>query len=179
MAPKRADITTTSPGLIASVLAIVFETLAWKKATVITAPTRLKTAARPTAARGERALVEMDVAIALAVSWKPFVKSNTTATPIVTHSRIAVSCILDRDRLHHVGGVLACIHRRLEQVVDVLPFHELGGVLLPREQAADCRASEAVAFVFQPGDLEAGPPELGQTLQPLRGGGELHVRPGP
>src|SRR5207302_9131095 len=69
MAPKRAAMTTTSPGLIASVLAIVFETLAWKKATVITAPTRLKTAARPTAGRGDRALVEMDVAIALAVSW--------------------------------------------------------------------------------------------------------------
>src|SRR5947208_8767331 len=104
IAPSSAAITITRPGLMARVLAIVFETFAWKNATVTTAPTRLKTAARPTAARGERALVEMDVAIALAVSWKPFVKSNTTATPIVIHSRIAVSCILDRDRLHHVGG---------------------------------------------------------------------------
>ena len=50
IAPTSAAMTTTMPGLIASVLAIVFDTLAWKKATVISAPTRLKTAARPTAA---------------------------------------------------------------------------------------------------------------------------------
>src|SRR6267142_3570873 len=60
MAPSRADITTTRPGLIASVLAMVLETFAWKNATVTTAPTRLKTAESPTAARGERARVEMD-----------------------------------------------------------------------------------------------------------------------
>src|SRR5713226_9237230 len=42
MAPIRADITTTRPGLMASVLAIVLETFAWKKATVTTAPTRLR-----------------------------------------------------------------------------------------------------------------------------------------
>src|SRR5256885_12329966 len=113
------------------------------------APTRLKTAASPTAARGDSARVEIDVAIALAVSWNPLVKSNMTATPIVIQSRIAVSCILDRDRLHHVGGVLACIHRRLQQVVDVFPLHELRRVLFAREQVADGRACEAVAFVFQ------------------------------
>src|SRR6266550_5213197 len=44
MAPRRAAITTTRPGLMASVLAIVFETFAWKKATVTTAPIRLNTA---------------------------------------------------------------------------------------------------------------------------------------
>src|SRR5204863_198567 len=73
MAPSRADITTTRPGLMASVLAMVLDTFAWKNATVTTAPTRLKTAESPTAARGERARVEIEVAIALAVSWNPFV----------------------------------------------------------------------------------------------------------
>ena len=43
-------MTTTIPGLMASVLAIVFETFAWKKATVTIAPTRLKIADSPTAA---------------------------------------------------------------------------------------------------------------------------------
>src|SRR2546423_2586904 len=86
IAPSSAAITTTSPGLIASVLAIVFETLAWKNATVMTAPIRLNTAARPTAARGERARVEMDVAMAVAVSWKPIVKSKTKALSIGTHN---------------------------------------------------------------------------------------------
>ena len=32
-----------------------------------------------TAARGDSARVEIDVATALAVSWKPFVKSNASA----------------------------------------------------------------------------------------------------
>ena len=49
IAPMRADSTTTRPGLMASVPAMVLETLAWKKATVTTAPRRLKTAASPTA----------------------------------------------------------------------------------------------------------------------------------
>jgi hypothetical protein len=43
------------------------------------APTKLSTAARPTARRGDSARVEIDVATALAVSWNPFVKSNESA----------------------------------------------------------------------------------------------------
>ena len=43
------------------------------------APTKFRTAAIPTAAFGDIARVEIDVATALAVSWKPFVKSNARA----------------------------------------------------------------------------------------------------
>src|SRR5918992_5048710 len=43
------------------------------------APTKLSTAARPTATRGDSARVEIDVATAMAVSWNPFVKSNASA----------------------------------------------------------------------------------------------------
>jgi hypothetical protein len=39
-----------------------------------------RTAALRTAARGESARVETDVAIEFAVSWKPFVKSKKSAT---------------------------------------------------------------------------------------------------
>jgi hypothetical protein len=54
-------------------------------AVVRNAPARLSPAAMITAARGESARVETDVAIAFAVSWKPLVKSKqrpmtTTAT---------------------------------------------------------------------------------------------------
>src|SRR5438094_520622 len=129
IAPMRAESTTTRPGLMARVPAMVLETLAWKNATVTTAPRRLKTAASPTATCGDRARVEIDVAMALAASWKPLVKSKATATAIVTQRRIAVSGILDRDRLHHVRGVLAGVHGRFEQVVDVFPLHELGSIL--------------------------------------------------
>ena len=43
------------------------------------APAKLRTADMSTAARGDIARVEMLVAIALAVSWKPLVKSNASA----------------------------------------------------------------------------------------------------
>ena len=45
------------------------------------APAKFRIAARPTATRGGRARVEIDVATALAVSWNPFVKSNASAVP--------------------------------------------------------------------------------------------------
>src|SRR5690242_13169249 len=51
------------------------------------APTRFRTADKPTATFGLSAPVAIDVAIALAVSWKPFVKSNTRAVTITTTTR--------------------------------------------------------------------------------------------
>ena len=52
------------------------------------APAKLSTAAITTALRGERAWVETLVAIELAVSWKPFVKSKNSATA-TTAMRVA------------------------------------------------------------------------------------------
>ena len=46
------------------------------------APTRFSTAARATAVRGFSARVAIGVAIAFAVSWKPFVKSKMRAIAI-------------------------------------------------------------------------------------------------
>ena len=43
------------------------------------APTKFRIAASVTAERGDSARVEIDVATAFAVSWKPFVKSNASA----------------------------------------------------------------------------------------------------
>ena len=45
------------------------------------APTKLRIAAIVTATRGGIARVEIEVATALAVSWKPFVKSKASAVP--------------------------------------------------------------------------------------------------
>ncbi|MDQ0699463.1 hypothetical protein QF048_005905 [Streptomyces sp. W4I9-2] len=56
------------------------------------APIRLRTADIATAVLGFRAPVEMVVAIALAVSWKPFVKSNTRAvTTTIASSSVMCS----------------------------------------------------------------------------------------
>ena len=55
-------------------LAIVAATCSERKA-----PTKFRIAAIVTATRGAIARVEIDVATALAVSWKPLVKSNASA----------------------------------------------------------------------------------------------------
>jgi hypothetical protein len=61
-----------------SPLEMVFATSTERKA-----PTRLRTPAR-SAVRGFYARVAMDVAMALAVSWKPLVKSNASAVTTTT-----------------------------------------------------------------------------------------------
>ncbi len=57
------------------------------------APIRFSTAASPTAIRGRRACVAIVVAIALAVSWKPLVKSNTRAVATVRITRASITAI--------------------------------------------------------------------------------------
>ena len=52
------------------------------------APAKLSIAAIRTAVLGESAFVEIDVATAFAVSWKPFVKSKNSATA-TTATRVA------------------------------------------------------------------------------------------
>ena len=54
------------------------------------APAKLRIAARMTAVRGVSALVETLVAIAFAVSWKPFVKSKKRAVAM-TAARVRSS----------------------------------------------------------------------------------------
>ena len=48
-------------------------------ASEMNAPAKFRIAASVTASRGDSARVEIDVATALAVSWKPLVKSNASA----------------------------------------------------------------------------------------------------
>ncbi len=76
IAPTRAAKMTSGRMPVSSTrpLEIVFATSTERKA-----PTRLRTADMATAIFGFRAPVEMVVAIAFAVSWKPFVKSNARA----------------------------------------------------------------------------------------------------
>jgi hypothetical protein len=83
IAPISAASTTVSPSTPAVAefgripLAIVVATLI-----EMNAPTKLSTAESRTATIGLSAPVAIDVAIALAVSWNPFVKSKQTAAAI-------------------------------------------------------------------------------------------------
>src|SRR3954447_22158010 len=86
------------------------------------APTKLSPAAMVTATRGAMARVEIEVATALAVSWKPFVKSNASAVP-TTIQRISSlsmypaarpSGVLDHDALEDVRRLLRGVDGVLE-----------------------------------------------------------------
>ena len=79
---------------------IVFATSVDRKA-----PTRFRTAAISTATLGLSAPVAMGVAIALAVSWKPFVKSkNSASTMTSTTIKVAVSTDSLSERVEDVGA---------------------------------------------------------------------------
>ena len=87
-------IAPTSPArmtlsVIASGLTIPFAIVA-ATANEANAPAKLRIAARITAVRGVSARVETLVAIAFAVSWKPFVKSKKSAT-MTTATRVRSS----------------------------------------------------------------------------------------
>jgi hypothetical protein len=58
------------------------------------APAIFRMAAMATATFGDRTRVETEVAIAFAVSWKPFIKSKIVARTMTQTSRVRESCIL-------------------------------------------------------------------------------------
>jgi hypothetical protein len=80
IAPIKAANTSDSPDPCSNDVGLTMP-LAIVAATLIemNAPTRFRTAAIATATRGFSAPVAIDVATALAVSWKPLVKSKQTA----------------------------------------------------------------------------------------------------
>lgn len=89
------------------------------------APRRFRTAAMPTAARGESTRVETEVAIAFAVSWKPFMKSKMTARTITARRREKESCMLEDYGLEDVCHVLAPVGGIFQQLVYLFPFYYL------------------------------------------------------
>ena len=60
--------------------------------TEMNAPAKFSTEASPTATLGRSARVAMVVAIAFAVSWKPFVKSKKTAVATTITIKVSEEC---------------------------------------------------------------------------------------
>ena len=77
IAPTSPASTTFSVIASGSTMPLAIVAATWSETK---APRKLRTAALSTAARGDSARVETLVAIELAVSWKPFVKSKKSAT---------------------------------------------------------------------------------------------------
>src|SRR6185437_9681733 len=107
---------------------------------LMNAPRKLRKAAITMATRGERTRVETLVAMAFAVSWKPFVKSKATATRIVRirKARLTLSPLLaltaassgrwmrsgifQQHPVEYIGNIFAAIDGALQMVVHLLPF---------------------------------------------------------
>ena len=66
------------------------------------APTTFRTPASATAVLGLSAPVAMEVAMAFAVSWNPFVKSNTSAVTMTRPTTISVARSMRRKAPLHV-----------------------------------------------------------------------------
>src|SRR3954469_11303273 len=138
IAPATAANTTTRPCDVSGasmMLPTVLATL-----TDTSDPARLNTAARASAARGVRARVDTDVAMALAASWNPLVKSNPNAkTMRMTRPSVSTPCsgLLDGDRLDRVGDVLECVGCGLELLGDLLQLEHHQRVELAAEQPRD------------------------------------------
>src|SRR5215210_5598170 len=131
------------------------------------APTKFSTAARPTATRGGIARVEIDVATALAVSWKPFVKSKASAVPTTiqrTTSSIGLA-VLDHHALEDVRRALRRVDGLLEALEDVLPPDDHHRVDAGLEQRGEGLADLAVAVVLEPVDLDREVPAGAERAQ--------------
>src|SRR3954466_11662281 len=122
------------------------------------AATKLKNAAQATALLGDSTRVETTVAIEFAASWKPFRKSNVSATRMMktTSARAGViSGVLDDDVAHDVRVVPALVAGVLEPVVDLLPLQDLQGVAaVGAEEVGDDLVVEHVGPVLQVRDTD-------------------------
>src|SRR5713226_3408874 len=120
------------------------------------AATKLKNAAHTTAWSGVNTRVETTVAIELAASWKPLMKSKTSATKTMkttgvnTEGRAVSSRHLEDDPLDDVRDVLAAVGDGLHRLVDLLPLDHLHGVALLLEHRGEGLAQQGVGAVLEP-----------------------------
>ena len=135
---------------------------------------------------GAGARVEMPVATTLAVSWKPFVKSNASAvTTTITSTRslsIALppprplACVLYDDALEDVRDVLAGVDRLLEPLEDVLPLDHDHRVDAAPEQRRERLARDPVALVLEPVHLDEVVVQVLEPAQPVERLGDVAAR---
>src|SRR4051812_20625117 len=94
--------------------------------------------------------VATTVAMALAVSWKPLMKSNSAARAMIVISKNNGLGILDHHRSQNVGHILAAVGRALKLLIDLLPADQIEELVAMCNQPADRRARDAVGLVLEP-----------------------------
>ena len=85
------------------------------------APIKLSDAAMTTATRGLSTLVETTVAMALAQSWAPLVKSKISATTTMSTSSTGTSNILEHHLFQRVAEIGNHIHGTFDALVNLAP----------------------------------------------------------
>src|SRR5713226_5886626 len=119
------------------------------------AATKLKNAAHATAWSGVSTRVETTVAIELAASWKPLMKSKTSATRMMKMTAVSTgrgaraSRHLEDDPLDHVRHVLAPVRDGLEGLVDLLPLDHLDRIARRLEHRREGLAQQRVGAVLE------------------------------
>src|SRR5688500_14396908 len=158
MAPMRpAKITPMeSTSCSTTSLAIVLATWVLKMRKAM----KLNVAAQITAKRGDSTRVATIVAIELAASCIPFVKSNVRATAITNHRAASSTvglAVLESDALDDVGHPFDLVHGVLDGLHDVFPTEHVEGVEVAGEQVGDRLAVEPVSLALELVDgLEVG-----------------------
>src|SRR5262245_43682760 len=163
MAPTRAPNTTTWSTTCGSIMPVpmVAATFRWNTKTAA----KLKNAAHATAWCGFSTPVETMVAMELAASWKPLMKSKASATmtknataprPITAGSITPRLGMLEDDALDDVRHVLAAVGDQLEQLVDRAQLDQLLHVGFLAKQPRHRGAHHPVGIGLQPVDFLAG-----------------------
>src|SRR4030095_7461064 len=142
------------------------------------AATKLKNAAQTTACVGLRTRVDTTVAIELAASWNPLMKSKSSATTTMKTTSVSGSmpaglAHLQHDALDDVHDVLTPVGDLLEVLVDLLPLDHLDGVGHVREQGGDELLQESIRLVLETVHLDAVP-----VIDLARRAEARHGRPG-
>ncbi|EAU62856.1 hypothetical protein STIAU_8438 [Stigmatella aurantiaca DW4/3-1] len=126
---------------------------------------KLKNAAQATARFGDSTRVDTTVAMEFAASWKPLMKSKTSATATMKMTaESSISGMLQDHAFDDVGDAVALVRGRLDQVVDFLPLDDRQRVHAALEEPAHARAQRLVRLGLQPLDVLAPREDLVRLL---------------
>src|SRR5699024_3109102 len=137
--------TSTTP------MSISPEAIVLATAVPTSAPMRFMLAASATACAGDSTLVATTVAMELAVSWKPLMYSNTSATRTTVMTRVnmrGASGVLQHDVVRHHAGLAATVDRFLEDLEELLEQEHLQRLQVAGVDLAVQLQHQPVGFVL-------------------------------
>ena len=93
------------------------------------APIKFQNAAIKTAFLGDSTFVATTVAIEFAESWKPLIKSNTSAITIIIITKVK-SGMLYHYAFNDIGNIFALVSDSLQKLVNLFVFYDINRILV-------------------------------------------------